>query len=158
MTTPSRVIKRYQNRKLYDTVDSCYVTLEEIADLVRSGDEIRVIDNETQNDLTSVTLAQIIFESEKNRRNFLPIETLKKLVQSGGEVARDFMQRSIETGVKEISHVREEGRKFINTTVRPMVKSVQNIPIVNHELKSLKKRLAELENQLSRKLKRGKKS
>jgi polyhydroxyalkanoate synthesis repressor PhaR len=57
-----KVIKRYTNRKLYDTVESRYVTLDEIAEMVKAGAEVKVIDNRTKEDLTSVTLAQIIFE------------------------------------------------------------------------------------------------
>ena len=63
-----KIIKRYQNRKLYDTVDSCYVTLEDIRDMIKMGEDVRVIDNATKEDLTSVTFAQIIFEEEKKRR------------------------------------------------------------------------------------------
>ena len=60
-----RTIKRYSNRKLYDTTDSRYVTLQQIAGLIRNGDEIRVVDKTTQQDLTAATMAQIIFEEEK---------------------------------------------------------------------------------------------
>jgi polyhydroxyalkanoate synthesis repressor PhaR len=63
MTT--RTIKRYSNRKLYDTQDSHYVTLQQIAGLIRNGDEIKVIDKNSQQDLTAATMAQIIFEEEK---------------------------------------------------------------------------------------------
>ena len=57
-----KVIKRYTNRKLYDTVESRYVTLDEIAQMIKAGAEVKIIDNRTKEDLTSVTLAQIIFE------------------------------------------------------------------------------------------------
>ena len=57
-----KVIKRYTNRKLYDTVESRYVTLDEIAQMIKAGAEVQIIDNRTKEDLTSVTLAQIIFE------------------------------------------------------------------------------------------------
>src|SRR3990172_1754345 len=60
-----RVIKRYANRKLYDTRDSRYVTLSEIEVLVRGGEDVRIIDNGTKEDLTSVTLAQVLLEQEK---------------------------------------------------------------------------------------------
>ena len=63
-----KVIKRYANRKLYDTVESRYVTLEEIAEMVKAGAEVRIVDNRTKDDLTSVTLAQIIFEEERRPR------------------------------------------------------------------------------------------
>ena len=62
------VIKRYSNRKLYDTQESRYVTLEELEELIRAGREISVVDVSTGEDLTSVTLAQIILENERNHR------------------------------------------------------------------------------------------
>jgi polyhydroxyalkanoate synthesis repressor PhaR len=60
-----RLVKRYANRKLYDTRDSRYVTLQQIAEYVRAGEDVRIIDNTTKEDLTNVTLAQIIYEEEK---------------------------------------------------------------------------------------------
>src|SRR5262249_53805215 len=80
-----RVIKRYANRKLYDTQRSRYVTLEQIADMIRSGDDVKIVDNNSKADLTSVTLAQIIFEEEKNKKSFLPLSALRNIIQSGGE-------------------------------------------------------------------------
>jgi polyhydroxyalkanoate synthesis repressor PhaR len=77
-----RVIKRYSNRKLYDTHESRYVTLDQLAELVRQGEEIRVVDNTTERDLTSATLAQIIFEQEK-RSPKLPVEGLRQIIRSG---------------------------------------------------------------------------
>lgn len=82
-TRSPRVIKRYANRKLYDTEESTYVTLEEIADAIREGEEVRIIDSKTQEDLTSVTLTQIIFEQEK-KRSQMPIGLLLGLIRSGG--------------------------------------------------------------------------
>jgi polyhydroxyalkanoate synthesis repressor PhaR len=78
------VIKRYQNRKLYDTHSKRYITLEEIEDLIKRGQDIKVIENSTGNDITAITLSQIIFELEKNRSDFLPIKLLSSLVLSGG--------------------------------------------------------------------------
>ncbi len=77
-----RMIKRYSNRKLYDTTDSRYVTLHQIAGLIRNGDEIRVLDKTTQQDLTASTMAQIIFEEEK-RGPHLAIEGLRHIIRSG---------------------------------------------------------------------------
>lgn len=76
-----RIIKRYTNRKLYDTKDSRYVTLIQIAGLVRAGEEMTVIDNSTKEDLTSLTLAQIIYEQEKRSSEVLPISALRELVR-----------------------------------------------------------------------------
>ena len=60
-----KIVKRYQNRKLYDTQQSCYVTLDDIAKMVRSNEHVVVIDNKSKNDITAATLTQIIFEAEK---------------------------------------------------------------------------------------------
>lgn len=85
MTATVRVIKRYANRKLYDTQASSYVTLEQVADLIRQGEDIQVVDNATKEDMTSVTLAQIILEEEKRQKSFLPLPALQKIIRSGGE-------------------------------------------------------------------------
>jgi polyhydroxyalkanoate synthesis repressor PhaR len=80
-----RVIKRYSNRKLYDTQSSRYVTLEQIADLIREGEDVRIVDNNSKEDLTGITLAQIIFEEEKKQKSFLPLAAMRNIIKSGGE-------------------------------------------------------------------------
>ncbi len=79
-----RVIKRYTNRKLYDTQDSRYVTLLQLADMIRDGQEVRVLDNVTKEDKTEVTLALIISEELKSRPRSLPLATLEALVRHRG--------------------------------------------------------------------------
>src|SRR5579883_92578 len=79
-----RVIKRYANRKLYDTQRSRYVTLDQIAELVRTGQDVKIVDNNSKDDLTAITLAQIIFEQEKKQPAFLPLGAMKNIIQSGG--------------------------------------------------------------------------
>jgi polyhydroxyalkanoate synthesis repressor PhaR len=82
---PRRIIKRYSNRKLYDTKDSRYVTLLQIAEMVRSGAEVQIIDNNTKDDLTEVTLAQIIYEEQKAHSRSVPLQTLKELIHQRTE-------------------------------------------------------------------------
>jgi polyhydroxyalkanoate synthesis repressor PhaR len=82
---PGRIIKRYANRKLYDTEHSRYVTLDQISEMIRNGDDVKIVDNKTKEDLTTVTLAQIIFEEEKKQRSFLPLGAMRNIIQSGGE-------------------------------------------------------------------------
>lgn len=82
---PRRVIKRYSNRKLYDTKDSRYVTLLQIAEMVRGGEEVQIIDNNTKDDLTEVTLAQIIYEEQKAHSRNVPLQTLKELLHARTE-------------------------------------------------------------------------
>ncbi len=106
---PRRVIKRYSNRKLYDTKDSRYVTLLQIAEMVRGGEEVQIIDNNSKEDLTEVTLAQIIYEEQKQKastRN-VPLQTLKDLIHQRTE--------------KVLSDLREGpiGRLIPGTTGKP---------------------------------------
>lgn len=89
------VIKRYPNRKLYDTEAKGYITLEQIAQLIRDGQEIQVIDNVTGEDLTAVVLTQIILEQEKKRAGFVPSIILSGLVKSGGRTLNSLRQSLI---------------------------------------------------------------
>ena len=78
----TRIIKRYANRKLYDTEHSRYVTLDQISEMIRAGDDVKIVDNKTKEDLTTVTLAQIIFEEEKKTPR-LSVAGLRKIIQGG---------------------------------------------------------------------------
>lgn len=135
-----KVIKRYQNRKLYDTSDSCYVTLEDISDMIKAGDEVEVIDNTTKEDLTSITLAQIIFEEQKKKTNTLPLGTFRDMIRGSGEAIKELVVRS----AREFEHVRE----FVDDKVKPAVTNIQSIPAVQAELESLKKRILQIEKRL----------
>lgn len=112
--SPVRIVKRYQNRKLYDTQNSCYVTLDEIGQMVKQGEDVKIVDNRSGDDLTSVTLTQIIFEEEKKKKSLLPLATLKNIIQSGGESLVDFFQKSLNTGVSSITNVPREAGKVID--------------------------------------------
>lgn len=80
-----RTIKRYSNRKLYDTKGSRYVTLLQIAEMVRAGEDVQIIDNASKEDKTDVTLALIISEELKTRPRAIPLPTLKLLIRHRGE-------------------------------------------------------------------------
>ncbi len=133
-----RVIKRYTNRKLYDTDQSRYVTLDDIAKLIRDNEEVRVIDNETQDDLTSVTFAQIILEEEKRKTNLVSVPFLRKLIHSGEAAVQDLsdsakraldqlgdltgraggrVREVVEEGGKAIDEAIDEGRSFIDELI-----------------------------------------
>jgi polyhydroxyalkanoate synthesis repressor PhaR len=102
----TRVIKRYANRKLYDTQRSRYVTLDQIADMIRTGDDVKIVDNNTKEDLTSVTLAQIIFEEEKKQKSFLPLAALREVIQSGGQSLQEIASHA---GARVRSVFRRDG-------------------------------------------------
>ncbi|MEZ4327603.1 MAG: polyhydroxyalkanoate synthesis regulator DNA-binding domain-containing protein [Polyangiales bacterium] len=87
-----RVIKRYANRKLYDTLESRYVTLQDIAEFVRVGQNVQIIDNKSKEDLTRVTLAQIIYEEERNGDERRTLTSLRSFVQEGRDrIVNTFM-------------------------------------------------------------------
>lgn len=102
-----RVIKRYPNRKLYDTEEKKYITLDGIAELIRDGVDIQVIDHTTEEDLTAVTLSQIIFEQEKRSGGFLPKSVLAGLVQAGGDTMNT-LRRSLTAPLGLLTQVDEE--------------------------------------------------
>ena len=82
---PRRIIKRYSNRKLYDTKGSTYVTLLQIAEMIRDGEDVQIIDNATKEDKTDVTLALIISEELRAKPRAIPLATLKALIRHRGE-------------------------------------------------------------------------
>lgn len=109
-----KVIKRYTNRKLYDTVESRYVTLDEIAEMVKLGVEVKIVDNKSKEDLTSVTLAQIIFEEEK-KKNRMPLSVLREIIRHPGESITDFIQREVSP---RVATFREEAESRIDKLLR----------------------------------------
>lgn len=90
-----RIIKRYSNRKLYDTEDKRYITLEQIAQLVRDGQDIKVVENQTGEDLTNVTLSQILLEQEKRKEGKLPKVFFMNLIQRSSNTVADFWRKNV---------------------------------------------------------------
>jgi polyhydroxyalkanoate synthesis repressor PhaR len=95
------VIKRYSNRKLYDVQESRYVTLEELEELIHAGKELSVVDATSGEDMTSVTLAQILLEKERTHRASLPAAFLHQLIQHGA-AWQDFVQKSMQASLEGI--------------------------------------------------------
>jgi len=111
-----KIIKRYTNRKLYDTVESRYVTLDEIAEMVKAGTEVRILDNRTKDDLTSVTLAQIIFEEEK-KTSKMSLRTLKDLIRHGGERAAQIVEDTQAELRGRVEAVRQAAEQRVRTLI-----------------------------------------
>ncbi len=86
---PTVVVKKYSNRRLYDTSSSRYITLDELALKIRDGNDVRVVDAKTGNDLTQATLAQIILESRRAAR-LLPVPLLTQLIRMGDDALAEF--------------------------------------------------------------------
>jgi polyhydroxyalkanoate synthesis repressor PhaR len=110
------LIKRYANRKLYNTETSRYITLKGIADLLEADQEVRVIDNETGEDITSVTLSQILVDTERDGRS-VPGNLLQGLFERGGEVLR----KRVDDASEGIEEFRTNLRRMFPTRGREWV-------------------------------------
>ena len=102
-----RTIKRYPNRKLYDLERKRYVTLDDISVMIQDGEDIQVIDHETGDDLTSITLSQIIFEREKKQSGFLPKSILTALIRTS-TAPIDYLKKSVSTSVSALQLLETE--------------------------------------------------
>jgi polyhydroxyalkanoate synthesis repressor PhaR len=110
------VIKRYPNRKLYNTEAKKYVTLDGIAELIRGGEEVQITDHQSGEDLTAVTLTQIIFEQEKKEGGFLPRAVLTGLIQSGGHTLTE-LRRTLAAQSGLFQQVNAEIERRIQTLI-----------------------------------------
>jgi len=100
------VVKKYGNRRLYDTEQSSYITLEELADKIRKGADVTVLDAKTSEDITQATLAQIILESRGAAR-LLPVPLLKQLVRMGDDALAEFFGRYMTWALEVYLRVRK---------------------------------------------------
>lgn len=132
----ARRIKRYSNRKLYDTESSEYVSLSDIADLVRNGETVKVVDNATDEDLTAQTLTQIILEEGKDGRHVLPSDLLHQLLRRSEEM--------VDSGINQIRTTVDD---LVQTSLGRLQQFVQSPRA--EELTELRSQLRELEDQLS---------
>src|SRR5207253_648917 len=105
------------NRKLYDTQESRYVTLDDVAELVRGGEDLRIVDNENGEDLTAVTFAQVIFEEAKRKNGVLGLPVLRRLIQHGGAAVQEILS-SVDRGREALGNVRELAEKGVKQFVQ----------------------------------------
>ncbi|MCP4203274.1 MAG: hypothetical protein GY769_15225 [bacterium] len=129
-----RIIKRYESRKLYDTEESRYVSLDEIAGFVRDGQQVRVIDNSSQADVTPQMLTQIILGEGRNGRSQISTEFLHDLVRAG--------ERALSNGVQQVQH-------GVDRLLEASVEKIGPIRRAREEMTHLRSRLEELELSLA---------
>jgi len=106
--TETKIIKRYQNRKLYDTSESSYVTLDEVATVIKNGGDVRVIDNKTKNDITAMTLTQLLYERERKAKVQPSVELLKEIVRHGDGSFSGYIQAKVGSEFAGFDSVRTE--------------------------------------------------
>jgi len=158
------VIKKYGNRRLYDTAGSRYVNLDDLAAHIRAGREVRVVDAKTGQDLTRVILTQIITEDAKGKPTGLPLELLRQLIIASDEVRQEFLmwylksafdtyQKLQDTVQNRLSEVQsailspvDMMKRFLGSAPAPANPSAKG----EDESESLRQRVAELEAKLGK--------
>ena len=130
-----RLIKRYGSRKLYDTEESRYVSLEELGEWIRAGQEIRVVDNATDQDVTAQTLTLVILEDGRRGTALPPSELLHALIRQGGDL--------VSSGVTQLN-------QGVDRLIQAGVERLGPVRRMRDETELLRRRLEELEESLSR--------
>jgi len=159
---PSGVlIKKYGNRRLYDTTNSRYVNLDDIAGFIREGKDVKVVDAKSGRDLTRITLTQIITEDAKEKPTGLPLELLRQLIVASDEVRQEFIMWYLKSAFDTYQKVQDavqsrlgEVQSAILSPVEMMKRFISAGPSQpasdpKVELEALRKRIAELEARLT---------
>ncbi len=161
---PSTIlIKKYGNRRLYDTTSSRYVNLDDLAVHIRAGREVKVVDAKTGQDLTRVLLTQIITEDAKDKPTGLPLELLRQLIIASDEVRQEFLMWYLKSAFDTYENVQDAVqnrlsevqsailspvdmmKRFLGTSAPPSTRADAEA-----EVEALRKRVAELEARLKK--------
>ncbi len=161
MKLGSVLIKKYGNRRLYDTGGSRYVNLDDIAALIREGREVQVVDAKTGKDLTRVTLTQIITEDAKDKPTGLPLELLRQLIVASDEVRQEFVMWYLKSAFDAYQKVQDtvqtrlgDVQSAILSPVDMVKKLLGTSPVGlgshESEVEMLRRRVAELETRVAK--------
>jgi len=160
MTAATVIVKKYGNRRLYDTVGSRYINLDDLAGLIRSGKEVKVIDAKTGDDLTRVTLTQIITEDARDKPTGLPLELLRQLVIASDEVRQEFMMWYLKSAFETYQKVQDAVQSRLGEVQSAILSPVEMMRSLltgsasrsktepDAELVALRQRVVELEARL----------
>ena len=163
MKPNSVVIKKYGNRRLYDSSNSRYVNLDDIAGFIREGRDVQVVDAKTGLDLTRVTLTQIITEDAKDKPTGLPLELLRQLIVASDEVRQEFVMWYLKSAFDTYQKVQDAVQSRLGEVQSAILSPVEmmkqllgtQVPSqarteAEPELEALRKRVAELESRLGK--------
>jgi len=162
------VIKKYGNRRLYDTAGSRYVNLDDLAGHIRAGKEVRVVDAKTGQDLTRVILTQIITEDAKGKPTGLPLELLRQLIIASDEVRQEFLMWYLKSAFDTYQKLQDTVQNRLSEVQSAILSPVDMMKRFlgsaapspgpsgrgEDEVGSLRQRVAELEGKLGRKSKK----
>ena len=170
----ARLIKRYPNRKLYDTGESRYITLDEIANLVANGIDIKIVDNQTKDDLTDITLAQILVEQSRKGKLENSVTNLRGMIRNTSEQftkkisepvtqlrssVEESMNRLLRTGEERAAETRDQFHAWIHQNtqaideiqrkvddrIRQTASRIDILAALKTQIEELEKRVEELE-------------
>jgi polyhydroxyalkanoate synthesis repressor PhaR len=156
------VIKKYGNRRLYDTSGSRYINLEDIATLIRNGTDVKVVNAKTDEDLTRLTLTQIIVEDAKAQPQGLPVEFLRQLIMATDRVGREFIMWYLKTAFdayQKVQHAVQSRFAGVHSAALSPLQAMKNLlqtpqsedgAARDEELEELRRRVAFLEGRLKK--------
>ena len=164
MKSSKVVIKKYENRRLYDTSSSRYINLEDVAALVRDGSDVQVVDAKTGEDLTRVVLAQIIMDDAREQPAGLPLELLRQLIIASDHARQEFIMWYLKSAFDTYQKVQETIQdRFhdVGAAALSPLQTVRNLlgpkaPQPDAEVQELRQRVAELEARLEKRTQRPK--
>ncbi|MBZ5720190.1 MAG: polyhydroxyalkanoate synthesis regulator DNA-binding domain-containing protein [Acidobacteriia bacterium] len=161
------VVKKYGNRRLYDTAGSRYVNLEDIAALIREGKHVQVVDAKTGENLTRVTLTQIITEDARDKPTGLPLELLRQLIVASDQTRQEFIMWYLKSAFDTYQTVQDAVQNRLSDMQSAILSPVESMKRFlggappspppqqdESELKALRKRVAELEGSINKKRKK----
>lgn len=126
------LLKKYANRRLYDTEKSVYVTLCQVSDMIKEGRQVKVIDAKTEADVTAFILTQIIVEEARNKNSLLPVPLLHLLIEYGETVLSEFFEMYLELTIKNYLTYKtafdEQFRKWLDLGGNLSALAQKNIP------------------------------
>jgi len=140
-----RIVRKYGNRRLYDTNAKRYVNLEEIAQIIRNGQEVQVVDAKSGEDLTRSILTQIIVEDSKSRNGGLPLEILRELIALSDKSRYEGLMLYLRTAFETYRRAQHAPVEFMRNLLTPRS---QESP---HQIEDLRHRVEELERLLAKK-------
>ncbi len=156
-----RIIKRYNNRKLYDTTASRYVKLEDILKMVMDGEDVRIIDNDSGRDLSGITMVQILFEELKKKKGLVSFTALKNLLRLSGGSISELLEELFSSDSPLLTEIKGKGRKkldelysWLDKKIESALPSIAQITSMKDDFRELKERVESLEKELSRLKKR----
>jgi len=112
------IIKKYANRKLYDITDKRYLTMDQLSELIKSGEEVSIIDNETGDDLTSVIVSQLLAREETNKGKSVPSHVLIQMLRKGRGTLFGYGKKYVSLWQSALTMSKDEIEKIVNSLVK----------------------------------------